>query len=81
MARRLYAAKMPGMSTPLGQGMQYRQPVQPTFMFSLMAATTLASTCRSASDSIPGWLLSAVSKFSRTMSREFMPESTQVTSF
>ena len=29
------------MSTPLGQGIQYRQPVQPTFIFSFMAVLIL----------------------------------------
>ena len=62
---------------------QYRsvlpQPVQPMSSFSLMSSLSEAIRARSPSLRQPGTASEAMRQFSSTMSRLFMPESTQVT--
>ena len=68
------------MSTPLGQGIQYPQPVQGAFTRRAIASFTSSSSAKSSRVICPGRVLSAMRQFSSTISRLFMPDSTQVTS-
>ena len=68
------------MSTPFGQGIQYPHPVQPTFTVFCISSFTSFNSSRSESVIQPGRESEAVFKFSSTISMEFIPDRTQVTS-
>ena len=61
--------------------MQYPQPVQPTFMLRPISAFSLSTRAKSSGVMDPASVSEAIRQFSRIISSEFMPDSTQVTSF
>ena len=65
------------MSTPAGQGMQYRQPVQPLRTFWRKRAAACSTAARSAS--LRGWKALKVARLSSTWSIVDMPERTVMT--
>ena len=78
--RLLYSSKQRGIFTPAGHGIQYWQPVHPTFISSRYLLSTLFTSCSSASVSESGCASPATSRFSSKWASSFIPESTTVTS-
>ena len=72
LAKLFIILKFCGISTPNGQGMQYRQFVQPTNVRASIMARTSATTCMSSCESPPG--CAKVSRLSATCASSDIPE-------